>query len=100
MFLESLGAVQADAGEYPEALRSVDRALKMDNSPQVRFRLTLEKLGLLRVTGDKSAAVSLLGIATGQSPDPDQARLLEALRLALFPPTPTPVRSPGRPAGK
>lgn len=100
MFLESLAAVQADAEEYDSALRSITWALKMENSPLVRFRLTLEKIALLRVTGDKSAAKVLLGIAAGQSPDPDQTRLLETQRLALFPPTPTPAPPPGKPAKK
>lgn len=90
MFLESLGAVQADAEAYDDALQSVNQALGMENSPPVEFRLTLEKFGLLRVTGDKAAAGVLLGEAVGRSPTPDQLHLLEAMRRALFPPTPTP----------
>lgn len=98
MFLESLAAVQADAGEYPAALASVDQALKMEDSSLVKFRLNLEKFGLLRVTTDKSTAAKFLLSARGKSSSPSQVQLLEALRLSLFPPTPTP--SSGQPVKK
>jgi len=98
MFLESLAAVQADAGEYQEALASVDRALKLENSSLVQFRLKLEKFGLLSVTTDKSIAAKFLLSAGGKSPAPDQVQLLAALRLSMISPPSKP--SSGQPVKK
>lgn len=90
LFLESLGAAQADAGEFPAALKSVDQALKLDNKPLVRFRLILEKFGLLRVLGKKSEAGALLLSEQTRSPGPAQTALLAEMGRRLFPPTPNP----------
>lgn len=100
MFLESLGAVQADASDFDDALMTIDRALKMDNAPLVRFRLLLEKFALFRVLGRKSDAGALLLSARSKSPGPAQTSLLDALHISLFPPTPTPAPPPGKPASK
>jgi len=94
MFLESLGAVQADAGDFPAALGSVNQALTLDNKPLVRFRLILEKFGLLRVLGKKAEAGALLLAEQGKSPGPAQTALLAEMGRRLFPPTPVPTSSP------
>ncbi len=93
MFLEALGAAQADAGELPAALASVNRALSMDNKPLVRFRLILEKIGLLQATKSRSELRSLLLAERAAAPGPEQAALLAEITLRLFPPPPTPTPS-------
>ncbi len=40
MFLESLGAAQADGGDLPGSLRSVNSALAMKNPPLITYRLS------------------------------------------------------------
>ncbi|MFZ4683153.1 MAG: TIGR03790 family protein, partial [Terrimicrobiaceae bacterium] len=91
MFLESLGAAQADAGDLKEALATVNKALTMDNKPLVRFRLVLEKFGLLLVTGKKSEAGGLLLSEQNKTPGPAQAELLGVITRQIFPPPPTPT---------
>ncbi len=91
MFLESLAAVQADAKELEPALASLEQALALDNTPLVRFRLILEKLGVLDALGRKNEAGALLMSERGRSPGPAQAALLAQVGLHIFPPPPTPA---------
>jgi uncharacterized protein (TIGR03790 family) len=91
MFLEALGAAQADAGDLPGALSSIDKALAMDNKPLIRFRLALEKLGILQATKRTADVRALLIAEKSRSPGPAQTALLEEITLRLFPPPPTPT---------
>lgn len=91
MFLESLGAAQADAGDLQQALTTVHKALTLDNKPLVRFRLMLEKFGLLLATGKKSEAGGLLLAEQKKTPGPAQAALLGVITRQIFPPPPTPA---------
>jgi hypothetical protein len=54
MFLRSLAAAQADAGEG-----TVDNALAMEMKLAVRLRLMLAKAGLLTASGNEAAAADL-----------------------------------------
>jgi uncharacterized protein (TIGR03790 family) len=91
MFLEALGAAQADAGDLSGALTSIDKALAMDNKPQVRFRLILEKIGILQATKRLSEIRSLIAAEKPRAPGPAQAALLDEITRRLFPPPPTPT---------
>ena len=95
MFLESLGAAQADAGKLSEALQTVNKALTMDNKPLVRFRLVLEKFGLLQATGKKSDAGALILAQQSKPLAPAQTELLGTIARQLFPPPP-PVATPAK----
>ena len=90
MFLEALGAAQADAGDLTGALASVDKALTMDNKPLVRFRLILEKLGILQATQKRDETRALLQSEKSRAPGPAQAALLDEITIRLFPPPPPP----------
>jgi uncharacterized protein (TIGR03790 family) len=94
MFLEALGAAQADAGDLSGALGSIDRALAMDNKPLVRFRLILEKLGILQATKKLNEVRALLQAEKSRAPGPAQAALLNEITNRIFPPPPTPTPSP------
>lgn len=91
MFLESLAADEADASDFPQALSLVNQALEMKNKPLVRFRLVLEKIGLLRATGKTSEIRTLLSRERSLVPGQAQGQLLDTIQLALFPPPPTPT---------
>jgi uncharacterized protein (TIGR03790 family) len=93
MFLESLAAVQADGGNLPASLATLDQALAMDNKPLVRFRLVLEKIGILQATKQKSNAGALVLAEKGRAPGPAQSALLNEIYLRMFPPPPTPPPS-------
>lgn len=93
MFLESLAAVQADANDLNVALDTLNKALAMDNKPLVRFRLVLEKFGLLCATGKKSDAASFLLAEQGKVPTSQQQLAMQLINR-LFPPSPTPSASP------
>ncbi len=94
MFLESLGVAQADAGDWKQALTTVNKALTMDNKPLVRFRLVLEKFGLLQALGKKSDAGGLILAEQSKTPGEAQAQLLAAIAQRLFPPPPPPSPFP------
>ncbi|CAN5475096.1 hypothetical protein BH09VER1_BH09VER1_26830 [soil metagenome] len=91
MFLESLGAVEADALDFKSALQSVDLALAMKNEPEVRFRLALEKISLLRALGRNGEAGTMIISEQGRTIIPAQLKILQPMRDAIYPPTPTPV---------
>lgn len=94
MFLEALGAAQADAGDLPGALSSIEQALAMDNKPLIHFRLSLEKLGILKATKRMSDIRALLLEEKSRSPGPAQTALLNEITVRIFPPPPTPTPSP------
>lgn len=91
MFLESLGAVEADAQDFKQSLESVDLALAMKNEPDVRFRLALEKISLLRAMGRTGEAGAMIISEQGRTVFPAQLKILQAMRDAIYPPTPTPA---------
>ncbi len=99
MYLESLAAAEADDGDFPQALMLVNRALEMKNNPLIRFRLVLEKIGLMRATGKISDLRTLLVKEKGLAPGQDQGQLLDTIYNQLFPPppTPTPAATPTKP---
>ena len=94
MFLESLGAVQADAQDFKAALQSIDQALALNNDPDVRFRLALEKTGLLRAMGRTTEAGDLIMSEQSRTVIPARLAILQRMRDAIFPPPPTPVPTP------
>jgi uncharacterized protein (TIGR03790 family) len=98
LFLEALGAAQADAGNLDAAMASVEQALALKNPPLVRFRLILEKLGILQAWQKKTEAGELLAAEKPKAPGPAQAALLGEITLRLFPPPPPPpAPSPAKP---
>ncbi|PTY00570.1 hypothetical protein DB345_00255 [Spartobacteria bacterium LR76] len=93
MFLESLGAAQADGGDFPGSLQSVNSALAMKNPPLITYRLQLEKFGLLGATGKRDQAKSLLEKMLAANQPPSQKLLLLQLQNRFFPvATPSPTR--------
>jgi len=91
MFLEYLAAVDADAGSFDQSLALVNKALAMESRPLVRFRLVLEKIGLLRAMGKISDLRTLLASERGKTPGAPQLQLIDAISLRMFPPPPTPA---------
>lgn len=89
MFLEALAAAEADAGDLTESLETIEKALAMDNKPLVRFRLVLEKLGILQATKKTNNAGALLLAEKGRASNPAQSALLAEIGLRIFPPPPT-----------
>lgn len=94
MFLEALGAAQADAGDLPGALSTIEKALAMDNKPLVHFRLALEKLGILQATKRLPEVRTLLAAERNRAPGPAQIALLNEITNRVFPPPPTPTPAP------
>lgn len=94
MFLEALGAAEADAGDLPAALTSIDSALSLDNKPLVRFRLVLEKIGIYQAMKKKPELAALLSAEKTRTPGPAQSALLDEITLRVFPPPPAPKPSP------
>lgn len=86
MFLEALGACQADASDLTGALESINTALTLRNKPMVAFRLNLEKLGVLRALGRMDEAKALVIGADMVPPTASEALLLERLRSQYLPP--------------
>lgn len=118
MFEESLGAVQAGAGQWNDALASFQSALPLAKDPVVRTRLELESIQALVALGRKPDAVQLAFSATASMPPgaardlfaqftngPQPAPSIEPIKLtaaipepvstpAAASPTPTPVPEP------
>ena len=90
MFLEALGAAQADAGQPAEALASFQGAAAFAKDPAVRLRLSFETITALRSLGRKSQAEDLArAVASQCSPGPRKALFLQFLP----PPVPPPAMS-------
>lgn len=120
MPLEALAAAQADAGRMGQAMDSLNQALALEAKPMprfrlgqvanpaaqdtkslARFRLVLEKIGLLRGAGKMDELRTLILQEKGlTAPDSAQGKLLQVIYDRLFPPppTPTPKPSPAKPA--
>jgi uncharacterized protein (TIGR03790 family) len=96
MFLESLAAAQADASGMSQSLQTVNTALAMNNKPLVRFRLVLEKFGLLNATGKTVEAGKFLLAEQGSAPGPAQKQLWDSIIRRIFPPSPTPNAPPAK----
>lgn len=93
MFLEALGAAQADAGKPADALKSIDAAMAIESDPLIRFRLLLEKIAAFRSLGKKDEAGALVKSNAANAPGPAEAELLQKIYLQIYPP-PTPAPKP------
>jgi len=114
MPLEALAAAQADAGRMGQAMDSINQALELEAKPTprfrfgqaanpgaqdarslARFRLILEKIGLLRGAGKMDEVKALILQEKGlTAPDSAQGKLLQVIYDRLFPPPPTPAPKP------
>lgn len=98
MFLESLASAQVSAGQSQQALATLDLTAPLNPPPAVRFRITLEKVAILRSLNlKKEAGGAILG-AVGYTNASQQA-LLQSIYQQIFPPpppTPSPSSSPAR----
>jgi uncharacterized protein (TIGR03790 family) len=88
MFLEGLSDAQMAGGDATAALASLDAALALETRPSVRFRLTWQKIGILRRKKDLPAAIRLISKALGDFRDPAQRSILDAILLKIQPPPP------------
>jgi hypothetical protein len=79
IFLESLAAVQVDAGDGDSAKQTIDRALALEAKPPVRLRLILAKAGLLKASGNEAEAAELIKSHDGERREPFQSQVLEAI---------------------
>ena len=80
MFLEALGAAQADAGNHAQALASFQDATLLAKEPAVRLRLNFETLTALQALGRKAEAQELaLAVSSKCSPGPRKALFLQFL---------------------
>ncbi len=94
MFLESLGAVQADEGNLPDSLKTVEAALAIEKQPLIRFRLGWEKLSLVGALGRQDEAKAYLLTLLSTAPGLSQTALLQAVQARYFPPPPTVAPTP------
>lgn len=90
MFLEALGQSQAAAEDFDDALATLDKALKLEKSTAIRFRITLEKIEILRRASRVPQARAAVSDALGRFSSEDQRSVLDKLALELNPPSPTP----------
>jgi len=93
MFLESLASAQVSAGQIPAALASLEAAARLPASPDIRVRLVLERVDLLRRLNRKKEAGALI-LGTAGKTTMTQELLLQSLYQKIFPPPPTPTPSP------
>lgn len=90
MFLEGLADAQMAGGDSTAALSSLETALGIETRESVRFRLTWQKINILRQKNDTAGAIRILSDALGKYRDPTQRRILDAILLKLQPPPPPP----------
>ncbi|MGH8046440.1 MAG: TIGR03790 family protein [Chthoniobacterales bacterium] len=98
MPIEALGQAQASAGQFDEALKTLDEASEMEESRTIRFRLVLEQIEILRRADRGKEALKKVGSALGDFRTDEQQTTLGELTLILQPPPPPPPPSP--PGGK
>lgn len=90
MFLESLAAAQGDAGATRSALSTLDRALAIEPERVIRFRLRLERAGIVDASDAESSAAASIDSQTVESLDKLQVHPLETLSRRS--PAATPLR--------
>lgn len=89
MFLEALGAAQADAGKPEAALASFDAALALKPDTAVFHRLVLEKIVMLRALGrHDDASVLANEVAPRCTPGPRQNLFLPSTNNISAPSSP------------
>jgi len=92
MFLESLGAQQADEGNLAEALKTVETGIALEKAPLIKFRLGWEKLSLLGALGKQGEAKAYLLTLLSSAPGLNQTNLLQAVHSRYFAvPSPAPA---------
>jgi uncharacterized protein (TIGR03790 family) len=93
LYLEALGAAQADAGELVAAGASFRDASAFAKDPKIAFRLLLEQARVFEKRGKPEKGVSLLTKALPSFEEPSQKGLLLAwiARMNPIKATPTPV---------
>jgi hypothetical protein len=79
MFLESLAAAQSDTGAMSSAISTLDRAIAIEPERVIRFRLGLERAGILDAGDGESSAAGSMNSQTDESLDKVRAQLLETL---------------------
>ena len=80
MFLEALGAAQADAGDHAQALASFQEATLLAKEPSVRQRLNFETITALQALGRKPQAQDLaFSVASRCTPGSRQNLFLQFL---------------------
>ncbi len=95
MFLEALGAAQANAGDFAAAIKSFREAGDLAKDPAVRFRIKYETVLSLLAMGRKTEAKAMALAAAGLcAPGPRQELFLQAVAE----PTPVPTPTPAAPA--
>ncbi len=83
MFLEALGAVQADSGDNAAALKSFEAAATLTAAPAVKLRIDLERMAALRALGRLSDATALAETSAAQAPNPAVQQLLRSEETAV-----------------
>lgn len=79
MFLESLAAAQSDTGAMSSAISTLDKAIAIEPERVIRFRLGLERAGILDAIDGESSAAGSMNSQTDESLDKVRAQLLETL---------------------
>jgi cytochrome c-type biogenesis protein CcmH/NrfG len=90
MPLEALGQAQAAAGHFDDALQTLAEALKIEPSKNVRFRIVLGQIEILRRAGRDEDALKKVSDALGEYRSEKQETALGQLALILRPPPPPP----------
>lgn len=95
MPLEALGQAQGAGGFVGAALNTLKAAAAMDNPPEVDFRLTLERIEILRRWGRTDEARLILVRALEKFRGEEAQLVLGRIALAIDPPpAPTPTATP------
>lgn len=88
MFLEALAGALMRQKQYPAALEAINKALALEKKPLVIFRLELEKVAILRATGDSGKALLLLAGMKGRAGGLDERKLIESWQTKFLPAAP------------
>ncbi len=96
MPLEALGQAQAAAGDFAEAIRTLAEAARIEKSTNIRFRLALSEIEILRRMGRDEEALRKISDALGKFRSDSQKTALGSIALILRPPPPPEPEAPSR----
>ena len=94
---EALGTLQSFYDEPRAALKSLESAGTLYKDPAKSFRTLIERLRIMQLIADKSAALKLIDRTLQRTQPPDRAKLLKDIRNEIAPPPPPPPATPKKP---
>jgi hypothetical protein len=94
---EALGTLQSFYDEPRAALKSLESAGTLYKDPAKSFRTLIERLRIMQLIADKTAALKLIDRTLQRTQPPDRAKLLKDIRNEIAPPPPPPPATPKKP---